>query len=214
MNVDFQVPFYSNTADDTHCFQATLRMVLKFFYPDEEYTWDELDHLSAKAKGLWTWPPAALIFLKEKGLDLKIITPFEYNSFIHKGGDFLIEKYGPEVGGAQIKHSDIKQEQELARKLLEVVPIVARVPEIDEIFELLDQGFLVMCNVNSRRLNKQEGYVGHFILVKSAENGQLVIHDPGLPAQENRVVDPKDFEAAWAFPNEEAKDVFGFRQKN
>lgn len=40
------VPFYSNTPDDTHCFQAVLKMVLKYFQPEKYYSFEQLDKLS------------------------------------------------------------------------------------------------------------------------------------------------------------------------
>ncbi len=213
-DIDYPVPFFSNTPDDTHCFQAVLRMILKYFYPNEEYSWDELDKISAKVKDLWTWPTASLIWLQEKGLEEKVISPFDYTSFIEKGGDFLIEKYGEEVGKAQIQHSVISQEQILAEKLLQKVSISKQIPMHSDIYELLEDGYVVTCNINSLKLNNREGYIGHFIIIKGISNGKLIIHDPGLPPLENRHVEPADFESAWAYPNEEAKDIYAFKLKS
>lgn len=53
--VNKNIPFYSNTSDDTHCLQACLKMLLKYFYPNEEYSWEELDKLTGKKEGMWTW---------------------------------------------------------------------------------------------------------------------------------------------------------------
>lgn len=209
---DNPVPFYANTPDDTHCFQAALRMLLKYFYPDEDYSWQELDELSAKVKDLWTWPTAGLIWLKHKGLDVRVITPFDYQAFIAEGGDFLISKYGKEVGQAQIEHSDIAQERELAKQLLQAVPIDQNIPTLADIISMVRQGYIVMCNVNSQVLNGRQGYVGHFVLVKGIADQMLVVHDPGLPPLENRLVSFQDFEKAWAYPNEEAKDIYAFKR--
>ena len=50
------VPFYTNTSDDTHCYQAGLKMILKYFIPDKDFSWEELDKFTAKVEDLWTWP--------------------------------------------------------------------------------------------------------------------------------------------------------------
>jgi hypothetical protein len=57
------LPFYSNTADGTHCFQAGLKMILKHFIPEKDLTFEGLDKISMKIDGLWTWPIAALIWM-------------------------------------------------------------------------------------------------------------------------------------------------------
>ena len=188
-------------------------MILKYFYPEEDYSWKELDELSAKVEGLWTWPTAALIWLKRKGLQMKVITPFDYDSFIAEGGSFLIRKYGEEVGKAQIAHSNIDQEQELAKSLLLEVPIEKRIPDIAEICELLQEGYLVACNVNAFCLDQKEGYAGHFVVIKGFERNELILHDPGQPARPDRHVNIKVFESAWAYPNEEAKDIYAFKRE-
>ena len=43
------VPFFPNTADNTHCLQAVLKMILKYFEPQKDYSFEELNILSDKA---------------------------------------------------------------------------------------------------------------------------------------------------------------------
>ena len=42
-----KVPFFGNP-DDTHCFQAVIRMLLKYQFSELEYSWSELDRLTGK----------------------------------------------------------------------------------------------------------------------------------------------------------------------
>lgn len=42
------VPFFANTADDTHCVQTSFKIMLKFFLPNRDFGWEELDKLSHK----------------------------------------------------------------------------------------------------------------------------------------------------------------------
>lgn len=211
MHIDYQVPFYANTPDDTHCFQAALRMILKYVRPNDEYSWAELEIITAKGKDLWTWPTAALIWLISNGFEIRVISPFDYKAFIEKGGDFLLEKYGQEVGEASINHSNIPQEQRLAQQLISTVPIEKRIPTIKDIDQLLHHNYLIICNVNSNRLNHKPGYTGHSVVIKGVQKDSLIIHDPGLPPIPNRVVSRDDFEAAWAYPNDDAKEIYAIR---
>ena len=91
---NYDIPFYSNTEDDTHCFQAVIKMVLKFFWPDKEFTWAELDKITAKVEGLWTWQMAGLLWLDANGFEVKDIEAFDYDQFIKKGGDYHGNVFG------------------------------------------------------------------------------------------------------------------------
>ncbi|MGH7775102.1 MAG: C39 family peptidase [Candidatus Binatia bacterium] len=209
--LDKEVPFYSNTSDDTHCFQAALRMVMKFFWPAREFSWDELDKITAKVQGLWTWPMAGMLWLKEQGMEVKNIEVADYQEFIRRGGEYLIEEYGEEFGRAQIEHCDIEQERNLAREFVKKIDTVRATPIIEEVKQLLNEGYLVVCNVNSRTLDNREGYSGHFVVVKGYDDTHLLLHDPGLPPLENRKVDVWTFERAWAYPSQKAKNIMAFR---
>ncbi len=207
------VPFYSNTADNTHCFQAVFKMVLKYFLPEKEFSWEELEKITAKVDGLWTWPTAGILWMKENGFETKDIESFDFERFISDGGKYLIEEFGEEVGNAQIFHSDIKQERELAKKLIKYGSTEKRIPTIDDIKNLFREGYLIMCNVNSKALNSKEGYSGHAILIIGFDKDKLIVHDPGLLPIKDREVPFEIFEKAWAYPQEKSKNIIAFRLK-
>ena len=118
MSEDFQVPFYSNTPDDTHCFQAAMRMVLKYFWPNRDFSWKELEKITAKIEGLWTWPMAGLLWMEEHGFDVFDIEMFDYRQFVKKGGQYLMDTFGRDIGEEQIKQSYLPQEVNFAKELL------------------------------------------------------------------------------------------------
>lgn len=198
-SLQFRVPFYPNTPDDTHCFQAALRIVLGFFQPQQDYSWEELDQISAKKEGLWTWPLAGMLELKDKGFDVVLIEKFDYGRF------------GEEVAHAQIKHSDIQQERRFAIELGRKIDVDRRIPNIGDIVALMKRRFIVICNVNSRKLNRKKGYAGHFVVITGYRDGKLILHDPGLPPFKDRAVSKTRFEKAWQYPNVAVKNVMAFR---
>lgn len=209
--VNYNVPFYPNTDDDLHCFQAALRMVLKYFLPDREFTWEELDKLTAKVEGLGTWPMAGLLWMRNEGFEIKNIEPFDYGQFIREPEQYLLDIYGKEVGKWQIEYSELGQEVEFAKRFVQEIEHEIRIPELKEIRLFLDGGYLVMCNVNSIRLNNEKGYAGHFVIVKGHRDNTFILHDPGLPPVENRECDLETFEQAWAYPDEKAKNIMAFK---
>ncbi|MCR4264132.1 MAG: peptidase C39 family protein [Candidatus Roizmanbacteria bacterium] len=205
------VPFFANTSDDTHCFQAGLRMVLKYFLPEKNHTWKELEKMTAKVKDLWTWPTQGIINLHRMGFNIVDIDDFDIEKFIDNGGEYMIERYGNEVGKEQIKYSDIDQERKIHREYINLNIHQKRIPELKELKKLLDEGYLVTCNVNSYALNNEKGYAGHFVVIFDYDKNNLYLHDPGLPPVKNRKVSYKQFIKAWEYPNKNARNVLAFR---
>ena len=205
------IPFFSNTADGTHCFQAALRIVLKHFWSNREFLYEELDKITAKIPGKWTWPTAAMIWLMEQGFELRLVEDFDYQAFADRGEQYILERCGPEVGEAQIKNSIISREQEYAAKFTKIAPLECRIPTFSDLNKYLNDGYLIICNINASSLYNQPGYSGHFVVVFKCGWRTLTIHDPGLPPKPALTVKKKDFEKAWAYPTEREKNLLAIR---
>lgn len=210
--IDYDVPFYGNTPDDTHCFQAALKMILKYFQADKDYSWEELEKISAKVEGLWTWPYAGMLWLHDNGFEVKSISAMDSERFANEGYDYLVEFFGEERAEANRKHSDLEQERRLARLFVEKDIKDARIPDANDIKRYLEEGYLVKCTVNSRVFRDKEGYVGHAIIVKGYDDEGFIIHDPGLPPIENRKISYDLFEKAWAYPTERSRNLTAVRK--
>jgi hypothetical protein len=211
--IKFKTPFYANTPDNTHCFQASIRMILKYFLPDKDFTWDELDRLTAKKEGLWTWPMQGLINLKKMGFDVIDLEDFDYLRLSEEGEDYLQEIYGKESASIQVKNSDMEQERRLAGEFLKEFGKKDKLPALTDIKKYLEKGYLVCCNVNAKVFVDKVGYEGHFVVVTGFDKGNFYINDPGLPPIENAIVPFKKFEKAWAYPDQKAKNVMAFKYK-
>lgn len=159
------VPFFANTPDDTHCFQAALRMVLKYYFPMKDYSWENLEKFTAKKEGLWTWAMQGLINMQKLGFDVIVREDFDNQQFIDKGEEYLKEKFGKDVAAEQIKHSDIEQEREIAKEYVILFGAKGIPASFDELKQFIDDDYLVIANVNSQALNNKEGYVGHFVVI-------------------------------------------------
>lgn len=207
------VPFYANK-DETHCFQACLRMMLKHFLPEREFTFRELDDISAKVEGLWTWPTAAALWLVDNGFEVRNVEAFNYREFEQEGGDYLLRHFGENVGRAQIDHGDIPQEVKLARFFNKKIVSEVRIPDIADLRSCLDEGYIPCCNVNSCRLNGTDGYSGHFVIIVGYDEGSLFIHDPGLPGRQRLKVSNEVFEQAWAYPSSASKNYLAVKRRS
>lgn len=209
--IKYKVPFYSNTPDNTHCYQAALRMVLKYFLPDKEYSWEELEKFTAKKEGLWTWPTQAHMNLIKMGFDVIDMDDFDSKKFVREGGKYLIEKYGEEVGKKQIIRSDMKQEIKLMKEYETFKKHTMKLPGFEDIKIALRKGYIVICNVNMYALNDKSGYAGHFVVVYGNDDENFYLHDPGLPPSKNRKVSYKQFQKAWDYPDKNARNLTAFK---
>jgi len=207
------VPFYSNTEDNTHCYQAAFRMVLKYFLPEKDFSWEELEKITAKITGLWTWPGAGMLWMQKNNFEVMNVDTFDLERFVREGGDYLLDEFGEEMGRAQIEHSDIEQERRIIKEVIEKIKIERRVPDMGDIKNLLKEGYLIICNVNSKALNQKEGYSGHVVVLIGFNEQSFFIHDPGLPPINDREVSFKVFEKAWAYLNDKAKNILAFKLK-
>jgi hypothetical protein len=201
------VPFYANP-DDTHCFQAAIRMVVKCFRPAEEYSWTQLDAITGKVDGYGTWPFAGLMWLHEQGLDVRNIELMDNSRFAREGRSYVAE-FCPEL--AAPLPPDLSSEQTAAARFVKLVRCETRIPDLDDVRDFLAAGYLAICNVNSRLLNGRDGYMGHFVVVTSCDATGLVLHDPGPPGEARRRVPIGTFEKAWAYPTERVKSLVAVR---
>lgn len=206
------VPFYANP-DNTHCVQASLRMMLEYFEPEHKYSWEQLEKMTAKLPGKATWKTAMWLWLVRHNYELHVIEPFNSRRFVKEGADYLKNEFGEEAAAWQIKNSNIAEEQRLYKELLGTIKIDNRPPQMSDIQHYLDHGYMVAAAVNSRKLAGKLGYVGHQLIVVGYDDATLTLNNPGPPSNEAQVVSKELFESAWASPNEAAKELFAIKPK-
>lgn len=209
--MNYEVLFVSNTEDDMHCMQAAYLMILKYFKPELELSWEDWSKVTGYEDGKATWASASLLWFKDHGFDVMHISLFDYDDFIKNGPEYLLRAFGPEAGGWQVENSNIKIELTRAKQLINNGLIKQAEPKTKDIKKFLDDGYLVRVLVNARKLAGKEGYFGHAVAVIGYDENGFIIHDPGLPPLPNRHLKFADFEAAWADPNKEAKELDAIR---
>ena len=205
------VKFFANTPDDSHCFQAVLKMVISHFWPHEEYDWATLDTITARVAP-YTWPTAGTLWALKRGLCVNVIESFDHRRFSTEGYRYLLNEFGPEVADDQKLNSKLEQEMKFSAELLRTGSVETRVPCLSEVAACVGGGGVAVCNVNSRVLNGRDGYAGHFVVILEVDRSGVHLHDPGLPPLSNRYVDTSRFEKAWGYPDDRARNLTCFRR--
>ena len=202
-----QIPFVSNTFDDTHCLQAAYMSIAKYFDPDFDIPMEEWSVLTGYEEGLGTWANAGLVWFKEHDYDVKHIELFDFNAFIDHPREYMIENNGEEAGVWGYEHTNVSVEIERMKKMMTANIVEQRIPTFDDMKRYIDEGYLIRITVNCRKLDGEEGYVGHAVVVTDYNEKYITFHDPGLPAIPNRQVTYEEFEAAWADPTAQVKEL-------
>jgi len=202
-----KIPFFPNIGDGTHCFQAALKMALAYFMPERSFDYDELDRISGKKLGMWTWPTRTILWLMDNGIDVQLIEKFDYKKFAKRGFDYLVDRYGEEIATAQRKNSNLISEMSLAGDFANRAQVDYRIPNIEDIRTAIKAGSIVIANINAATLSENQGYSGHFVVVCDVSLQGVVIHDPGIPPRPNLSISTKTFQNAWGYPTDNEKNL-------
>jgi hypothetical protein len=171
-------------------------MILGFFEPNKKYSVEDMEKITGKQPEEATWGMQWSIWFINHGYDIKHYTTFDFAAFQAKGVEYIRETYGSEIAKWQTENSDINKAKELTAKFIKKVKVVKKRPTIMDIREAMTDKYLVKVAVNQKMLNGKVGYVGHSVVVTDVNDESVWIHDPGLPAFENKKVSLKLFQDA------------------
>jgi hypothetical protein len=146
------------------------------------------------------------------GLEVKLITVFDYRKFTKDEYTYLKSHYTKEVADKQIKMSDIKSEMKNAKEMLKYNLCQKKKLIMKDIERLFKQKWFIIALVNSRMLYGKKGYSGHIVTIAGIDKNHVYLHDPGLPPQPNRKVTKKTFMKAFRYPKDEG-EVFLVKSK-
>ena len=213
MNQPHIPPFHGNAPDNIHCLQACAGMAIEAF-TGNRLDFPNLDELSGQSPGFYSWPLRITISLLDMGLEAKYIDIFNLNDFIQNPRNTLISFYGERVGTVQFEKSDIPRVREDAIALIEKYPHVLeyRTPDLTDIQNLLAQGYLLICNINAKKLAGKEGYSGHFVLVYGCTANTVTLHNPGLPPTPSQECSTENFLNAWSEGGDHYRSILAVRK--
>ncbi len=192
-----KVPFYKNDAEGIQCLQVAMQIVLKY-YLNKEYSLKELDKLTGRKKGFWTWTPQIITVLFDLGLDSIYYSKTPLEPFL-KGESFIREHFGQKDAEEMIKNSDIPVIVESIKKTLDYSLFQTKDLQIADLEKALDNNQLPMVMIDYNKLIlKDEPYSGHFIVLTGYDAENIFYHESGpRDIEPNRKISKEDFLRAW-----------------
>jgi hypothetical protein len=211
-----KIPFYSNLKDNNHCLQACLKMVFKYYFPKENYSYSKLDKITKHKKGMWTWQGASLLALADRGFDVVNIENLDYKKFSKKGENYLKEIWNEEVFETQKKFSDLKQEQNIAGKMMEnkKIKLLNRDLKFSDVESYFNEDYLVLVSVNPCVFENKKCYWSHIVLIIDIDEKWVTFHDAGLPPIKDRKISRRKFEKAMTKPFKPDTNLIALKYKN
>lgn len=194
-----QVPFVANSSDDMHCVNAVFRMVYQYFL-GKDLTWRQIDKLTKAIPGKGTWTFVGEMEFAKKGIKVRNIEPVDYEKLYKEGVKYLNKVVGKDTANYYFNKSNIESVIPYIPQYLKIVEHETRRASINEIIKFLKAGSLIGVEINSRILNKKEGFSLHFVLLYDYDGGHFILHDPGLPSIKGRRVSLEEFKKAFSFP--------------
>lgn len=184
--------FYPNQADDNHCLQASILIVLNSLgYP---MPWNKVNKLTKYDSRYYSWTIIAASIVSELIPNTRLITGLDYAKLAELGEEYLKLHWDASWYENQKKHASpgFAREQQFAKGFKGKFELRESKAPAEEIVELLKDN-LIIALIDPCMIKNQNGSSGHFVVLYKSQNGQFMYHDPGNPPIENAQVDQEIF---------------------
>ena len=189
------IPFHANDGDGKQCFQAAMRMVLEF-YLGKDHSLRELDKLTRRKQGLWTYTPQAATALHNLGLDVEFRSKEPLEPFL-QGEEFIREHAGEDADHI-LKHTDVPVVVAATREALERGVFRQGATTVEDLERHLDKEEVPVVLVDYNKLMDKDGpYQGHAVVVTGYDEDNIHYHESGPKSPEpHKEATKEGFQAA------------------
>lgn len=184
------VPFVANESDNQHCLQANVKSILIYFEVD--FLESEVDMMTGFF-GEPSWLPHCVNWLNEKGLKVKLYSPFDYNRLVVEGENYIREFKKEIYHKEKIEghYNHLNKIQKAAKIMINNKLWEQKKLSIDELNNLLlaDNTLAIAKTIHEWLDGNSIAGTSHYVtVIKQYQPGQWLIHDPGLPPKPRRKV--------------------------
>lgn len=196
-----------NDTDDTSCFLACTQMVMRAKNGGSVLSFAEISEIIGRKEGEYSWEYAMLGWLADHGFRVRFISTFDLTKFTENAHDYMHAYFGKEAAEDQISHSNMDVAVAGANAFLagQDKVIETRVPEREDIEQLIQEGYYLIPYLNQRILQADPGYVAHTVVVYGYSERGVMMHNPGSPAVEAAEIAWDLFIKSWSSPSENAR---------
>lgn len=194
------VPFYTNTNDGNQCYQVCMQAVLDY-YLGKKYSVEELDKLTKRKTGMWTWTTQIVPVLYDLGLEVKYYS--KDNPELFSGGEKAIRDYFGQDAEKILEHTNVPVMIESIKNCQKYNLFEERVLPFKEIEDHISQNHVVLALIDWNIVaEKEDLFEGHMVVVTGFDESNVYYHESGpVNPQPNKKVSKKLFVRAWNEPS-------------
>jgi hypothetical protein len=186
------IPYYRQTSSG-NCMQAQIKMALKYYYPEKDFSFEALDELTGRTSGKWTWTSQLIPVLLDNSLDAYYYSTTPYNNIKEEGRGFILEYYGEEDGNVMISHTNFESLYDSIERLNSNKKFFSRKLDFSEIENEFKKRHIIILVVDRNVLYNRNGtYAGHGIIITSINQTHISIHDsaelPSLTVEKEQLI--------------------------
>ncbi len=190
--------FVDETKDNKRCVQACLKMILKYFLPQKDFNWKQLDKITHKIPKKGTWWFAFYPELVKLGFEVATYRDANYFRNLMKHGlKYLYVAHPKRIADWYIKHSNIKNVMHLIPKVLKEIKFNSKRASFKDVELRLNNDYLLMSDIISRAIYHRTGFVSHAVVITGIDAKNIYINDPANKAGKSVAVPRKIFHVAW-----------------
>ena len=181
-----EIPFYKNP-DEYLCGEVSLRTALKYFFPDKEFSYGELDKLTKHNYGSWIRVIAKIL----RNLRLNAIL---YRKVVPE--ETLMEKYTLLENGIFLDENEKYDAKFIISYLKDCVSFLTKKGvlkyqniSIKKIQQFLDEGFILIAYINYFKIypkEKKEPPSEHIVILTGYDEMHIYFHENNLLHAEPR----------------------------
>jgi len=190
--VDMDIPFYRQS-DSGNCMQTQIKMALKYYFPEKDFSFEELDRLTGRTPGKWTWTSQLLPVLLDNGLDAYYYSSSSYDGIKEGGKEYILEYYGKEDGQIMIDHTNFDSLYASIEKLEENEKFVNEKLDFSYIEKEFKKGHVIILVIDKNvLLGNNRPYSGHGITLTKINETHVSLHDsagtPNLTVKKEQLI--------------------------
>ncbi|MBT6690490.1 hypothetical protein HN903_02185 [archaeon] len=203
------IPFFEDCGDGKQCAQIAMRNVLKHFY-DWNVSLAELDVMTGRKEGYWTWMPQVSGALYNLGLDVRQYSKDDLSPSLNEGD--IRERFGKNAEKI-LKHVDIPIVSGSIKRVHEYGIFERKRLFSRDLESCVDKGGIPIVWIDHNKIiGRDDCHQGHSVTFTGGEGDKVFYHDSGPNNQvKNREVDRMVFVNAWAAAGYGAILVYGER---
>jgi hypothetical protein len=170
------VPFYKNSGDGKRCFQTAMNSAIKYFL-DEDFPLKDLDIMTGRKTGKWTFTTQIIPALYELGLDIKYYSTTDPENYI-RGEEYIKDTFGKDAK-KMLENIDVDVMVDSAKNVTEYDVFEKKKITIEEIEEHIRQEHIVMVLIDANVFSGKDGFQGHFVVLTGYDEDHIYYHETG-----------------------------------